>query len=318
MRRVNRKKNKSKLSPVYNNSHNICSPDLNIISTIFVFSFSRLKIDNRRDSMTDAKVKRHEKGKGNRELFVNALKTTVPVLLGYIPLGMAFGFLLDGAGYHWIYAFLMSLLIYAGSGQFLAVALLAAGAGLTEFVVATLLLNLRHAFYGLSLLEKFSDVGKVKPYLIFALTDETYALLTTTEVPEGGSKSRFYFYIAALDHLYWIMGSVIGAVLGSLLDLNLEGMAFVLTALFVVLTIEQHFNSRARFPFVAAVGAGALSLILFSPENMLLISIILGTLILIGREKLIQKNTGLSKRTGKNHTATAQSIKVQDGSKEES
>ena len=156
-------------------------------------------------------------GERNKALFISAFKTTVPVLLGYIPLGMAFGFLLDGAGYHWIYAFLMSLFVYAGSVQFLAVALLAAGAGLTEFAIATLLLNFRHAFYGLSLLDKFSGVGRVKPYLIFALTDETYALLTTTDIPQGSSKSRFYFYIAALDHLYWIAGSVLGAVLGSFL-----------------------------------------------------------------------------------------------------
>lgn len=228
---------------------------------------------------------KREAGEQNKELFFSAFKTTIPVLLGYIPLGMAFGFLLDGAGYHWIYAFLMSLFVYAGSGQFLAVALLAAGAGLTEFAVATLLLNLRHAFYGLSLLEKFSGIGKFRPYLIFALTDETYALLTTTDVPQGSSKSSFYFYIAALDHLYWITGSVLGAVLGSVLELNLEGMSFVLTALFVVLTIEQYFNSRARFPFIAAMGAGTLSLIFFSPDNMLLASIILGTFILMGREK---------------------------------
>lgn len=232
---------------------------------------------------------KQETGEGNKELFLSAFKTTIPVLLGYIPLGMAFGFLLDGAGYHWIYAFLMSLFVYAGSGQFLAVALLAAGAGLTEFTIATLLLNLRHAFYGLSLLEKFSGVGKVKPYLIFALTDETYALLTTTDVPRGSSKSSFYFYIAALDHFYWISGSVLGAVLGSVLELNLEGMGFVLTALFVVLTIEQYFNSEARFPFIAAVSAGTFSLIFFNPDNMLLASIILGTLILLVREKSMQK-----------------------------
>jgi len=237
--------------------------------------------------------KKREAGERNKELFISAFKTTVPVLLGYIPLGMAFGFLLDGAGYHWIYAFLMSLFVYAGSGQFLAVALLAAGAGLTEFFIATLLLNFRHAFYGLSLLEKFSGVGRVKPYLIFALTDETYALLTTTDVPQGSSKSRFYFYIAALDHLYWIAGSVLGAVLGSVLDFNLEGMSFVLTALFVVLTIEQYFNSEARFPFLAALGAGALSLVLFSPDNMLLASIVIGTLILIGREKSMQRKQGM-------------------------
>lgn len=228
----------------------------------------------------------------HKNLFMSALKTTIPVFLGYIPLGMAFGFLLDGAGYHWIYALLMAIFIYAGSGQFLAVALLAAGAGLTEFVVATLLLNLRHSFYGLSLLDRFSDVGKVKPYLIFALTDETYALLTSTEVPAGGSKAKFYLYIAALDHLYWIAGCVLGAVLGSLLDLNLEGMAFVLTALFVVLTIEQYFNASSRFPFMAALGAGVVSLVIFSPENMLLLSIILGTLVLIAHEKFMENKSG--------------------------
>lgn len=270
--------------------------------------------------MIEKEAKRHEVRGGNMDLFLSALKTTVPVFLGYIPLGMAFGFLLDGAGYHWIYAFLMSLLIYAGSCQFLAVALLASGAGLPEFAIATLLLNLRHSFYGLSMLEKFSGVGKVKPYLIFALTDETYALLTTTEVPAGGSKARFYFYIAALDHFYWVAGSVLGAGLGSMLDLNLEGMAFVLTALFVVLTIEQYFNSSVRFPFIAAVGAGVTSLILFSPDNMLLISIILGTLILIGREKLGKGNLRFNKGTGKTHTQThaAAAKPVEDNAQEES
>lgn len=232
--------------------------------------------------------KQHKDSFINKDLFITALKITFPVFLGYIPLGMAFGFLLTGAGYHWSYAFLMSLLVYAGSGQFLAVGLLAVGAGLTEFVIATLLLNFRHAFYGLSLLDKFADIGKVKPYLIFALTDETYALLATTDIPAGSPKSRFYFYVAALDHFYWILGSVLGAILGSLLDLNLQGMSFVLTALFVVLTIEQYFSSKASFPFLAAVFAGIFSLMFFSPDNMLLISILLGTLILMGREKLVQ------------------------------
>lgn len=258
--------------------------------------------------MSKQVVGERKAGEQNKDIFFSALKTTFPVFLGYIPLGMAFGFLLDGAGYHWGYAFLMSLFVYAGSGQFLAVALLAAGAGVTEFVIATLLLNLRHAFYGLSLLDKFSGAGKVKPYLIFALTDETYALLTTTEVPSGSSKSRFYFYIAALDHLYWILGSVLGAVLGSLLDLNLQGMSFVLTALFVVLTIEQYFSSEVRFPFIAAVGAGVFSLVVFSPGNMLLASIILGTLILILREKSVQKNRSNGKGVRKIRAAARKPV----------
>lgn len=221
----------------------------------------------------------------SEKLLFSAFKTTLPVLFGYIPLGMAFGLLLTGAGYHWIYALVMSIFIYTGAGQFIAVALLAAGAQIMEFVTITLLINLRHSFYGLSLLDKFSGVGKVKPYLMFALTDETYALLTTTTVPEGASKARFYFYISALDHLYWIAGSVLGAVLGSMLRLNLEGLTFVLAALFVVLTIEQYYASRARFPFMAAIGAGVLSLLLFSPDNILLLSIVIGTFILVMYER---------------------------------
>lgn len=137
-------------------------------------------------------------GEQDKDLFMNALKTTIPVFLGYIPLGVAFGLLLSGAGYHWIYAFLRGLFIYAGSAQFLAVALLAAEAGFADFAVATLLLNLRHSFYGLSMLEKFSDLGKVKPYLIFALTDETYALLTTTEVLQEAQNQGFTFILPPL------------------------------------------------------------------------------------------------------------------------
>lgn len=156
-----------------------------------------------------------------------------------------------------------------------------------EFFTLTLLINLRHSFYGLSMLEKFSDTGKIKPYLIFALTDETYALLTTTKVPEGVSKSKFFFYISMLNHCYWVTGSLLGAVLGSLLDLNLDGMAFVLTALFVVLTIEQYYSSRARFPFIAAVLAGLIAIVLFSPKNMLFVSILTGTLILAAYEKMV-------------------------------
>lgn len=234
----------------------------------------------------------------SEKLLLSAFKTTLPVLFGYIPLGMAFGFLLAGAGYHWIYALVMSIFIYTGAGQFIAVALLAAGAQLMEFVTITLLINLRHSFYGLSLLDKFSGVGKVKPYLIFALTDETYALLTTTTVPEGASKARFYFYISILDHLYWIAGSVLGAVLGSMLRLNLEGLTFVLAALFVVLSIEQYYASRSRFPFVAAICAGVLSLLLFSPDNMLLFSIVIGTFILVMYERTRKDNdTKLSSKS---------------------
>ena len=231
----------------------------------------------------------------NKMIILSAFKITFPVLLGYIPLGIAFGLLLSGAGYHWSYALLMSIFIYAGSVQFISVALLVAGAGLTEFLIITLLINLRHSFYGLSMIARFSDAGKFKPYLIFALTDETYALLITTELPENVPKSKFYFSIAVMNHFYWVAGSILGAVLGSVIDLDLEGMAFVLTALFVVLTIEQYYHSNTLIPFIAAIGAGGISLALFSPENMLLFSILIGTLFLAVYEKIARsKSTSMS------------------------
>ncbi len=228
---------------------------------------------------------------GNKKTMLSAFRITFPVLLGYIPLGIAFGLLLSGAGYHWSYALLMSIFIYAGSVQFILVALLVAGAGLTEFLIITLLINLRHSFYGLSMLERFSDAGKFKTYLIFALTDETYALLTTTELPENISKGKFYFFIAAMNHFYWITGSMLGAVLGSVIDLDLEGMAFVLTALFVVLTIEQYYHSSTLIPFIAAILAGGISLALFSSKNMLLFSILIGTLFLVAYEKKVRSKS---------------------------
>ena len=210
-----------------------------------------------------------------------AFQKTIPVMFGYIPLGIAFGFLLTQAGYFWLYAVLMSVVIYSGATQFLAIGLFANHAALIEIAVTTLLLNIRHSFFGLSLIRKFSGISSVKPYLIFALTDETYALLTAMDEPSQRSKPRYYFFISLLNHLYWIIGTFIGALLGQTLKTDLKGMEFALTALFVVLAIEQYRKVQSLRPFIIGAVVGTACLVLVASQYVLLVSILSGTIMIL-------------------------------------
>ncbi|HEY5715004.1 MAG TPA: AzlC family ABC transporter permease [Psychromonas sp.] len=231
----------------------------------------------------------------NRALLLTAFKTTFPVLFGYIPMGMAFGILFNELGFHWIYATLMATVIYAGAGQFMAVGLLANHAGLIEVAITTLLLNSRHLFYGISLINKFKTRWWRKFYLIFGLTDETYSLLTGTRPPEETQKTDFYLLITALNHSYWVIGSTLGALLGANLSVDTAGLEFTLPALFMVLAIEQYKSVRESRPFVMAAGVAFLSIWLFSRDNMLLMSILLSIVILLLFRRAKRPNMRLKK-----------------------
>ena len=167
----------------------------------------------------------------------NALKTvfldTVPVMTGYLFLGISFGILLGETGYGLPWAFAMALFMYAGSAQFLAVGLLANHASILSSAIAIFLLNARHIFYGISLIDAYKGTGKKKPYLIFSLTDETYSLVTQNQPPEGMKRHTYCFLVSLLDHIYWVAGCVIGSVAGNFIPISFEGIEFVLTALFV-------------------------------------------------------------------------------------
>ena len=203
----------------------------------------------------------------NRKSLAAAFPHTVPVLMGYLSIGIVFGWMLSAAGFHPIWSAIMSVSIYAGSGQYLGVQLLADAAPLADAAFLTLILNFRHLVYGLSMLEKFQGMGWRKLYMIFSLTDETYALLAGVEAPEGVNEKDFYFSIALLDHLYWIAGSVIGAVAGALITINTEGIDFAMTALFLVIAVEQWQSSQRHSPvFLGALGTLA-CLLVFGPEN---------------------------------------------------
>lgn len=203
-------------------------------------------------------------------LFKAALRATVPVMLGYLAIGTAFGLMLADIGYGPGWAGLMSVVIYAGSMQYLAVPLIAAGAGLWEVALTTFVVQSRHLLYGLSLLEKFENMGRKKPYMIFSLTDETYALLSAAEAPDKSSASTYYFMIALLNHSYWITGSIIGAAAGSLFDFNTKGISFAMTALFIVIATDQLRSSHTPLPSLFGAGCAALSLLLFGAQGMLL------------------------------------------------
>ena len=211
-----------------------------------------------------------------QEALKAAFPYTLPVLTGYLFLGFSFGILLNGIGYHFLWALLMSTVIYAGAMQFVAIAILAGPFNLPGVIFLTLSVNARHLFYGLSVLDKYKDMGKKKLYMIFSLTDETYSLVCGITPPEGIEKNWFYFFISLLNQSYWITGSLLGSVIGSLLTFNTKGIDFVLTALFVVIFVEQWEKSgKNHLPALAGIAFTLLALLLFGQKSFIIISMVL-------------------------------------------
>ncbi|MBE28517.1 branched-chain amino acid transporter AzlC [bacterium] len=204
----------------------------------------------------------------------SALKISLPIMFGFVPLGIAFGLLFQELGYPWFFATLMGIIVYAGAAQFMAIGFLSVGLGVLEIAISTFFLNSRHMFYGLAFLESFGNWNLRKFYLIFGMTDETYALLTTIKVPENYIKERFYLFITLFAQLYWVLGCTIGAISADILTFNTDGMEFAATALFVVLLIEQWIIVRKIQPFILGFISSIIALIFFV-NHMLLIAIII-------------------------------------------
>ena len=217
----------------------------------------------------------------SRKQFFTVFVDTLPVLTGYLFLGAGFGILLSEAGYGVLWALAMSVFVLAGSGQYLAVSLLASGADLFSAAVATLLVNARHLFYGVSLLEDYKGAGLRKPYMIFSLTDETYSLVTQKKPHQGMSKHRYCFAVSLLDHLYWIAGCTLGSLVGTYLPISFEGVEFVLTALFVTMFIDQWLTHKDHKPALIGVGATVLALLLFGAQYFLIPAMALIALLLM-------------------------------------
>lgn len=205
-----------------------------------------------------------------KQILKKSIIDTIPVMTGYLCLGFGFGILHHSAGYGIFSAFIMSLTIFAGSMQYIAVGLFSSGASLITIAITTLLVNARHLFYGISMLEKYKGTGLRKPYLIFALTDETYSLMCSehSDIPLDKRKD-YYLTVSLLNHSYWVIGSVLGAAAGTLFNFNSEGIDFVLTALFVTIFLEQWHNAKKHTPAILGVLASVICLLIFGSENFL-------------------------------------------------
>ena len=216
----------------------------------------------------------------NKTVVRQAFIKSVPVMAGYIVLGIGFGILLRGAGYGVGWAFAMGAFIYAGSMQFVGVGLLAGGASILTTVFTTIMVNARHLFYSISMIGRYRDAGRYKPYMIFALTDETYSLLCDGSAPTEGDPHLYRFLVSLFNHCYWVTGCGLGSLLGAVIPFSTAGIEFSMTALFITSFTEQWLKTRDHLPALTGLLGTLLCLLLFGPERFLIPAMLLITFIL--------------------------------------
>jgi len=212
-----------------------------------------------------------------------AFPHTIPIMAGYLFLGMSYGVLMKVSGFSFWYPLLISLTVYAGSMQFVTTSLLMSAFNPIQAFTMTLMVNARHLFYSIALLDKYRDMGWKKPYLIFGLSDETFSVTCSAETPLGIDKGWFLFWITALDQLYWVTGATLGGLFGSLIFFNTEGLDFVMTAMFVVILLEQWLKEDNHTSTLLGLGLAVLSLIVFGPDSFMIpaMAAILAALLLL-------------------------------------
>lgn len=219
--------------------------------------------------------------KMNRQLLQKAFLKTIPVLAGYIVLGMGFGIMMNDAGFSLGFSLAMSLFVYAGSMQYAGVSLLASGASVITTALMTVLINARHLFYALAMVVKYRGAKWEKPYLIFALTDETYSLVCDGEYPEGEDPYAYWFFISLFDQLYWVLGTLLGGIVAGSFAFDSSGIDFAMTALFVSTFTEQWLTNENHIPAMTGVVVTVLCRLLFGTDIFLIPSMIIITSVLL-------------------------------------
>lgn len=209
------------------------------------------------------------------KIIKNAFLDSLPVMSGYIVLGTGFGIVLEKNGYGVIWALLMSGLIYAGSMQYAGVELLAGMASLPVVALTTLMVNARHLFYGISMIDKYKNSGLKKPYMIFALTDETYSLACSVKYENEKERHCYCFFVSLFNQCYWVTGSLLGSVIGSAIPFDTTGIEFSMTALFVTVFVEQWLGTKNHLPALAGLAASSVCLIVFGKDNFLIPAMII-------------------------------------------
>lgn len=202
--------------------------------------------------------------------FRTAFPFTIPIFAGFTFLGIAYGIFMNSLGFGAIYPILMSLIIFAGSMEFIAANLLLSAFSPLNALFLTLMVNARHLFYGISMLDKYRGIGKKSYYMIFGLCDESFAINNTIKVPKGVDKGWVMFFVTLLNHFYWVLGATLGGIFGSLIKFNTEGLEFVMTALFVVIFIEQWMKEEKHTSSLIGLGASIICLIIFGANNFII------------------------------------------------
>ena len=216
----------------------------------------------------------------NRELKY-ALGKTIPIMFSYLFLSMAFGIMMNQAGFPFYWAYLVSLTVYTGAFQFVIISFLSAGAGIATIALTALAMNCRHMFYGVTFLKEFKSMGKRYPYMIFSLTDETYALYCSLEYPEELDHHQVMFDIAWLSRAYWLIGTLVGALLGQIIPFDFEGVDFCMTALFVTILIDQWKKTENHAPAVIGGVSAVVFLLIFGASRFMLPSLMVTTALLL-------------------------------------
>ncbi len=225
--------------------------------------------------------------------FRSAFPYTVPIMTGFIFLGIAYGIFMNSMGFGAMYPILMSLFIFAGSMEFVAVNLLLVSFNPLNALFLTLMVNARHLFYGISMLDTYKGIGKKKVYMIYGLCDESFAINNTVDVPKNVDKGWFMFFVTLLNHSYWVIGSAIGGIFGAYVTFNTEGLEFVMTALFVVIFIEQWMKEKNHYSALAGLGLSTICLLIFGGNNFIIpaMLMILGTLTLLRKSMKVEATT---------------------------
>jgi len=227
-----------------------------------------------------------------RKALKAAFSMTIPVMTGYLVLGAGFGILMSSKGFAIGWSVLMSAAVFAGSLQYVSVSILTAAFNPLYALILALMINARHLFYGLSMLEKYAGTGRLKPYLVFGLTDETFSLLVSGTQKYEADPRWLSFFVTLLGHLYWILGSTLGAVAGSLVRFDTKGLDFVLTALFVVIFLEQWRYGKHHIAAIIGIAATILGLLVFGQSNFMIPSLLLILGLITIFRKAIDKGEG--------------------------
>lgn len=225
-----------------------------------------------------------------KNAFICAFPKTLPILAGFLFLGISYGVYMRVSGFSFVYPMLMALTIFGGSLEFVAVSLLLGAFAPLQTLVMTLIIQARHLFYGISMLEKYKGTGLKKPYLIFGMCDESFSINCSSEIPQNVDKGWFMFFVTLLNHFYWVLGATIGGILGSFISFNTDGLEFVMTALFVVIFLEQWLKEKKHYSSLIGVLCSAACLVIFGKSSFLIPTMIFIVLLLTILKKPIEQD----------------------------